>query len=173
MSQVMSSPVSAICEQQRRRSACASAPSDQHLCCSLPRLYNISSFYICNFMPLDSFWSRAGQFESYLVANPEDSFSRDVAHIWLGLWNLHLYLAVADKRCCCISYYLPLNDITPDNAAVALIPAGPGISRHQDGVGVARTGLSPIPWRYWWFQSSKMDWKNINYQYTEVHLQTL
>ena len=27
----------AICEQQRRRSACASAQSDQHLCCLLPR----------------------------------------------------------------------------------------------------------------------------------------
>ena len=27
-----------------------------------------------------SFWSRAGQFKSYLVANPEDRFSRDVAH---------------------------------------------------------------------------------------------
>ena len=27
----------AICEQQRCRSACASAQSDQHLCCSLPR----------------------------------------------------------------------------------------------------------------------------------------
>ena len=27
----------AICEQQRYRSACASAQSDQHLCCSLPR----------------------------------------------------------------------------------------------------------------------------------------
>ena len=26
-----------ICEQQRRRSACASAQSDQHLCCSLLR----------------------------------------------------------------------------------------------------------------------------------------
>ena len=25
-----------VCEQQRRRSACASAQSDQHLCCSLP-----------------------------------------------------------------------------------------------------------------------------------------
>ena len=30
-------PVFAICEQQRRRSACASAPSDQCLCNSLPR----------------------------------------------------------------------------------------------------------------------------------------
>ena len=26
----------AICKQQRRRSACASVQSDQHLCCSLP-----------------------------------------------------------------------------------------------------------------------------------------
>ena len=30
----------AICEQHRRRSACASAHSDQCLCCSLPRYYN-------------------------------------------------------------------------------------------------------------------------------------
>ena len=37
LSHVMRKPVYAICEQQRRRSACASAQSDQHLCCSLPR----------------------------------------------------------------------------------------------------------------------------------------
>ena len=47
----------AICEQQRHRSACASAHSDQHLCCSLPRQYNISSIYIGNFMALASFFS--------------------------------------------------------------------------------------------------------------------
>ena len=35
LSHVMRKPVIAICEQQRRRSACASAQSDQHLCCSL------------------------------------------------------------------------------------------------------------------------------------------
>ena len=35
-SHVMRKPVFAICEQQRCRSACASAQSDQHLCCSLP-----------------------------------------------------------------------------------------------------------------------------------------
>ena len=29
----------AICEQQRCRSACASAQSDQHLCCSLLRVF--------------------------------------------------------------------------------------------------------------------------------------
>ena len=35
MSHVMRKPVFAICEQQRRRSACASAQSDQRLCYSL------------------------------------------------------------------------------------------------------------------------------------------
>ena len=55
MSHVMRTPVLAICEQQRRRSACASAQSDQRLCCSLPRQYNTSSFYIRNFKHLPSF----------------------------------------------------------------------------------------------------------------------
>ena len=41
-----------ICEQQNCRSACASAQSDQQLWCSLPRKYNISSFYIRNVKPL-------------------------------------------------------------------------------------------------------------------------
>ena len=36
LSHVMRKPVNAICEQQTRRSACASAQSDQRLCCSLP-----------------------------------------------------------------------------------------------------------------------------------------
>ena len=35
MSHIVRKPI--LCEQQRRRSACASAHSDQHLCCSLPR----------------------------------------------------------------------------------------------------------------------------------------
>ena len=38
----------AYANNKRRRSACASAQSDQHLCCSLPIQYNISSFWICN-----------------------------------------------------------------------------------------------------------------------------
>ena len=37
MSHDIRKPVYAIDEQQRRRSACASTQSDQHLCCSLPR----------------------------------------------------------------------------------------------------------------------------------------
>ena len=79
----------AICEQQRRRSACASAQSDQHLYCSLPRQYDIFSIYIGNFMTLASFFSWADRFESYLVENPEDRFSRDEAHMGkILLFNL-------------------------------------------------------------------------------------
>ena len=37
--------------------------------------------YTQNFKPLPSFCGCAGLFVSYLVANPEDGFSRDVAHI--------------------------------------------------------------------------------------------
>ena len=77
----MKKPIYAICEQQKRRSDCASAQSDQHLCCSVPRKYNISSFYIRNFKPLASFYGCAGRFESYLVENPEDRFSRDEPQI--------------------------------------------------------------------------------------------
>ena len=76
----MRKPAFDLCEQQRHRSACASAQSDQHLCCSLPRKYNISSFYIRNFKPLASFCRCVGWFVSYLVENPEDRFSRDEAH---------------------------------------------------------------------------------------------
>ena len=58
------------------------AQSDQRLCCSLPRYYNTSSFYIRNFKPLPSFCGCAGRLESTLVAHPEDIFSRDEAHMW-------------------------------------------------------------------------------------------
>ena len=74
-------PVYAICEQQRRRSTCAFAQSDQRLYCSLFRLYNISSLHTCNFMTLAGFFSSSGGFESYLVENPENRFSRDEAQI--------------------------------------------------------------------------------------------
>ena len=49
MSHVMRKAVYVICEQQRRRSACASAQSDQRLCCSLPGYYNTSICYSRNF----------------------------------------------------------------------------------------------------------------------------
>ena len=60
-----------ICEQQRCRSACASTQSDQHLCCSLLRQYNISRFYSQNFKTLASFCGCAGQFVSGLVGNSQ------------------------------------------------------------------------------------------------------
>ena len=44
---------------------------------------NISSFFVQNFKPLASLCSWAGWFESYLVENPEDRFSRVMAHISL------------------------------------------------------------------------------------------
>ena len=46
---------------------------------SLPRQYNISSFYIRNFKPYASLCSWAGRFESYLVAN-----SRRQVFPWRG-----------------------------------------------------------------------------------------
>ena len=58
-----------IYEQQRRRSACASAQSDQHLCFSLLKLYNISRFYSRNFKNLAGFCGCAGRFVSGLVGN--------------------------------------------------------------------------------------------------------
>ena len=60
-----------------------------YLCCSLPRQYDISSIYIGNFMNLANFFSWGDRFESYLVENPEDRFSRDEAHMGkILLFNL-------------------------------------------------------------------------------------
>ena len=52
------------------------------VCCldSIIPLVSISEI----FKPLGSFCSCAGQFESYLVENPEDRFSRDEAHIYIA-----------------------------------------------------------------------------------------
>ena len=60
-----------ICEQQRFRSAYAFALSNQRLCYSLPRKYNISFAYIRHFKPLTSLCGYAGWLLPYLVANPE------------------------------------------------------------------------------------------------------
>ena len=82
MSHVLRKFVFAIWEQQRRRSACAPTQSYRCLCYSLPRSYNTSSFYIRNFKPLANLCGCAGRFfESYLVANSEDRFSRDESQV--------------------------------------------------------------------------------------------
>ena len=70
-----------ICEQQRCRSACASAQSDQRLYCSLLRYYNISRFYSRNFKTLASFCGCAGRLCLAWSETPEYTFCRDVAQI--------------------------------------------------------------------------------------------
>ena len=81
MSHVMRKPVFALCEQQWPRSACASAQSDQCLCYSLLRWYNICSFYMQNLKPLASRYSWVGQFVSYQIWNPVVRVSHDKAHM--------------------------------------------------------------------------------------------
>ena len=71
-----------MCEQQRRRSARASAQSDQRLCCSLPRQNDTSSWYIRNFKILAGLCSWAGQFVSCLVGD-----SRRHIFSWRGSYG--------------------------------------------------------------------------------------
>ena len=75
MSHIVRKHVFVICEQQRRKSACTSAQSDQRLCFSLPRQCNISSFYMQNLKPPASLCSWEGQFESYWLQTPKTGFS--------------------------------------------------------------------------------------------------
>ena len=74
-----------VCEQQKRRPACASVQSDQHLCFSLignevsylnllQAKFQFSSYSLC---------SRGDWFESHFVGNPEDRFCCDEAHWFL------------------------------------------------------------------------------------------
>ena len=82
----------AKCEQQRCRSACASAQSDQHQCCSLLdsmicilALANVSRLLLVSIAEqagLNLIWSKV----------PENTFSRDVA-----------YMLYASRACVCVS----------------------------------------------------------------------
>ena len=62
-----------VCEQQRRRPACASAKSDQRLCCSLFGKYDI---YTCfkRKIVLASLCILAAWSESKFLKNPKDRF---------------------------------------------------------------------------------------------------
>ena len=64
LSYVMRKYVFVIWEQWRRKSACASAQSDQHLYCSLSGKCNYITCFIENFKTLVSLCSWAGRFES-------------------------------------------------------------------------------------------------------------
>ena len=74
-----------ICEQQRRKPACASAQSDQRLCYSLIGKYQISTYYERNFNFLASLCSWAGWFESRFDGNPEDRFC--CVELWSSTWD--------------------------------------------------------------------------------------
>ena len=82
----MRKPVYAIYEQQRRRSACGSAQSDQRLCfrwldsiISLLSISKISSLYLAS-VAAQAGWSLPWS------QTPEDRFSRDDAHEY---YNVH------------------------------------------------------------------------------------
>ena len=76
---------SGVCEQDRRRPACASAQSDQRLCYSRFVKHHIQACYKRSFIFLASLCSWAGLFESHFVGNPEDRFSRDEAHLYVNI----------------------------------------------------------------------------------------
>ena len=110
------------------RSACADAQSDQHLCYSLFRQYDMYTCYIPSFKILASLCSLAGWFESYLVANSRrlvfvrcGSFT-DMwpLLIWATSWE-NLYMPQANNKgadqpatCTFVIHYL--YTITPEAA---------------------------------------------------------
>ena len=66
-----------VSEQQMRRSACASAQSDQRFCCSLPAENDISIYFVQGFTILASLCGWAGWFVHDLDKNLGDRFSCD------------------------------------------------------------------------------------------------
>ena len=89
-----------ICEQQRCRSACASEPFDQLLCCSLLRQY-ISRFYSRNFKTLASFCGCTGRFVSGLVGNSQRHvLSCHGTYIYIDNKNSWLVWKVKSKNEC-------------------------------------------------------------------------
>ena len=99
LSHVKRKPVLAICEQQRCRSACAYAQSDQCLCHSLPGWSITSNCYSRNFKTPACLCSWAGRFESYLVANLKDRLSRDETHLKEKISLLFQGKACAEVYC--------------------------------------------------------------------------
>ena len=68
-----SKPVFGVCEH-RRRPACPSSQSDQHLCCSLFGKYHILTCFEQKFNFLASLCSRVDWFEPYLSETPKTGF---------------------------------------------------------------------------------------------------
>ena len=104
LSHVMRKLVYVLCKQQRRRSACASAQSDQQLCCSLLRQYNTSTCYGWNFKTLASLCSLAGWFESY----PKTGFLvTGLILCWWILWWWH-----QKSKKCLITWAMEITSIS-------------------------------------------------------------
>ena len=72
---------SGVCEQHRRRPACAFAQSDQRLCYSIFGKYHAYSCYRWNFNCLAILCSWGQRFQSRLFGNAEDRFSCDEAQL--------------------------------------------------------------------------------------------
>ena len=68
-----------ICEQQRRRSACASAQSDQRLCCSLLSIISLDSIAKISRLYLASVAAQAGLCLTW--SDHEDTFCHNEAHM--------------------------------------------------------------------------------------------
>ena len=89
--------------QHRRRPACASAQTDQHLCYSLFGKHHICTCYKRIFNFLVSLCSWGDWFESSLVGNREDRFSCDDAHlgqlIIFGPYRICIKAALKNCRC--------------------------------------------------------------------------
>ena len=80
MSWIMRKPVYVIFEEQSCRSACASAQSNFRVITT-----NFLGVQIFRKITVASLYSWAGQFESYLVTNPEDRFSLDMTFPWFSV----------------------------------------------------------------------------------------
>ena len=81
VSHVMRKPVLCLCEQQGTdQPAHSQSLISTFIVCCLDSIIPLVSF-IRNFKTLTSFCGCAGRFVSYLVANPEDRFSCDKAHV--------------------------------------------------------------------------------------------
>ena len=105
---------SVVCEQQRRRPACASAQSDQHLCYWLFGKYHIKNCYERNFNFLASLCRWGEQFESHFVGNPEDRFSRDEINIPKTLVDRKIiFLKILFENICCGTHWKHLFEMIP------------------------------------------------------------
>ena len=86
-------PVFGVCKQQRRRPACASPQSDQHLCYWLNLKYHIKTFKSeISIFNLVSVAEETG-LNFALTENPKTGFCRDEAHIVLKAQGKFRHLA--------------------------------------------------------------------------------